>query len=156
MRSWGDEARRSTRGARRPRHPALPARPAPSAARARAGGEPPVEDPTALLSERDCVAERLADLITRINRTNLEATLADGATLTDALARRDVLQLRVQAYTQAADAGAARGDRYSQSEIRYVAAIDVAAVRARADALAKEWRELDIRIQEANWQSELI
>ena len=62
----------------------------------------------------------------------------------------------MQAYTQAADAGAARGDRYSQSEIRYVAAIDVAAVRARADALAKEWRELDIRIQEANWQSELI
>ncbi|KXZ61749.1 hypothetical protein Mlaev_00199 [Microbacterium laevaniformans] len=119
-------------------------------------GEPPVEDPTALLSEHDRVAERLADLITRINRTNLEATLADGATLTDALARRDVLRLRVQAYTQAADAGAARGDRYSQSEIRYVAAIDVAAVRARADALAKEWRELDIRIQEANWQSELI
>ena len=32
----------------------------------------------------------------------------------------------------------------------------VLAVRARADALAKEWRELDIRIQEANWQSELI
>lgn len=119
-------------------------------------GEPPVEDPAALLAEHDRVSGELAALIARINRTNLQATLADGTTLTDALALRDVLRLRVQAYTQTADAGAARADRYSQSEIRYVAAIDVAAVRATADALSQQWRELDIRIQEANWQSDLI
>lgn len=119
-------------------------------------GEAPVEDPAALLAEHDRVSGELAALIARINRTNLQATLADGTTLTDALALRDVLRLRVQAYTQTADAGAARADRYSQSEIRYVAAIDVAAVRATADALSQQWRELDIRIQEANWQSDLI
>ena len=119
-------------------------------------GEPPVEDPNALLAEHDRVAAALTDLIARINRTNLQATIADGTTLTDALAQRDVLRLRVQAYTQAADAGAARADRYSQSEIRYVSAIDVAAVRAQADALSQTWRELDVRIQEANWQSDLI
>lgn len=119
-------------------------------------GEPPVEDPTALLAEHDRVAAQLTDLIARINRTNLQATLADGTTLTDALARRDVLRLRVQAHTQVADAGAARADRYSASEIRYVAAVDVAAVRAQADALSQEWRELDIRIQEANWAHDLI
>lgn len=119
-------------------------------------GEPPVEDPTALLAEHDRVAAQLTELIARINRTNLQATLADGTTLTDALAQRDVLRLRVQAYTSTADAGAARADRYSQSEIRYVAAIDVAAVRSRADALSQQWRELDVRIQEANWQSDLI
>lgn len=118
-------------------------------------GEPPVEDPTALLAEHDRVAAQLADLIARINRTNLAAALADGTTLTDALARRDVLRLSQQAYAHAADAGAARSDRYSQSEIRYVSAIDVAAVRARADALAQEWRELDVRIQEANWANEI-
>jgi hypothetical protein len=119
-------------------------------------GEPPVEDPAALLAEHDRVAAQLTDLIARINRTNLRATLADGTTLTDALALRDVLRLRVQAYTQTADAGAARGDRYSASEIRYVAAIDVKAVRGQADTLAQQWRELDVRIQEANWSNELI
>ncbi len=120
-------------------------------------GEPPVEDPTALLAEHDRVSSQLTELIARINRTNLHATLADDTiTLTDALALRDVLRLRVAAYTQAADAGAARGDRYSQSEIRYVAAIDVAAVRATADHLSQEWRSLDVRIQEANWQSDLV
>ncbi len=119
-------------------------------------GEPPVEDPASLLAEHDRVAAQLTALIARINRTNLQATLADGTTLTDALARRDVLRLRVQAHTQTADAGAARADRYSQSEIRYVSAVDVAVVRAQADALSQEWRELDVRIQEANWQNDLI
>ncbi|MGO0575778.1 DIP1984 family protein [Ornithinimicrobium panacihumi] len=118
-------------------------------------GEEPVEDPAALLVEHDQVAAQLAELIARINRTNLATTLADGTTLTDALAHRDVLRLSQQAWAAAADAGAARTDRYSRSEIRHVAAIDVAATRKRADELAREWRELDVRIQEANWSNEI-
>lgn len=118
-------------------------------------GETPVEDPARLLEEHDRLAKELALLIARINHTNLGVTLADGSTLTDALARRDVLRLRVQAHKAVADAGVARADRYSASEIRYVATVDVATVRARADALAQEWRELDIRIQEANWANDL-
>lgn len=118
-------------------------------------GDEPVEDPAVLLAEHEQVATQLAELIARINRTNLAARLADGTTLTDALARRDVLRLRQQAWARAADAGAARADRFTKSEVRYVAAIDVAATRRRADELAQEWRELDIRIQEANWSNEL-
>lgn len=118
-------------------------------------GDDPVEDPAALLTEHDHVAAQLAELIARINRTNLATTLADGTTLTDALARRDVLRLSQQAWAKTADAGAARVDRFTKSEVRYVAAIDVAATRKRADALAKEWRELDVRIQEANWSNEI-
>jgi hypothetical protein len=34
--------------------------------------------------------------------------------------------------------------------------VDVGGLRRRADDLAKERRELDARIQEANWQTELI
>lgn len=119
-------------------------------------GEEPVEDPAALLAEHDLVSAQLAGLIARINRTNLQTKLADGSTLTDALARRDVLRLRQNAYAKAAEAGAQRSSRYSQSEIRYVAAIDVAATRTMADDLARQWRELDIRIQEANWANDLL
>jgi len=49
-------------------------------------------------------------LIQRINRTNASAQVGDDGTLTDALARRDVLRLRHAVVTAAADgaAGAVR------------------------------------------------
>lgn len=118
-------------------------------------GERSEENPAGLLAEHDRLAAELASLISSINRANLTATLPDGTVLTDALARRDVLRLELQAYKNAADAASARADRYSQSEIRYVSALDVAATRARADDLAQQWRELDVRIQEANWSNEI-
>jgi hypothetical protein len=37
-----------------------------------------------------------------------------------------------------------------------VSTINVAETQKRADELAKEYRELDARIQELNWQTELI
>lgn len=118
-------------------------------------GEKPAEDPNALLAEHDRVSATLTALIANINRANLVSTLTDGTTLTDALARRDVLRLQQRAWSDAADAAGVRTDRSSKSEIRYVSAVDVAALRAHADALSQEWRELDVRIQEANWSHEL-
>ena len=47
-------------------------------------------------------------------------------------------------------------NRYSATEIRYVATIDVKSMHRRADTAAKHYRELDIRIQQANWSTELI
>ena len=41
------------------------------------------------------------------------------------------------------------------SELRQVSALPVAALRARADAVAQELRELDNRIQQANWSHDL-
>ena len=119
-------------------------------------GEDPVESPGELLAEHGRLAASLSDLILRINRTNLDTTLAGGTTLTAALARRDVLRLLLAARTAVADAASARADRYSRTEIRFVAAIDVAALRTELDALSKEARELDVRIQEANWAHELL
>jgi hypothetical protein len=42
-----------------------------------------------------------------------------------------------------------------RSELRQVSALPVAALRARADAVAQELRELDNRIQQANWSHDL-
>jgi hypothetical protein len=54
-------------------------------------GDKPAEDPEPLLSELDQIASKLERLIAAINRTNSAAQLESGQTLTDALARRDVL-----------------------------------------------------------------
>ena len=119
-------------------------------------GEKPPEDPNALLKELDEVAAEIEQLVGRINKTNLATTLADGKTLTDALARRDHLGLLQSALHQVAEAASAAQARYGRAEIRIVRTVEVAALRQRADELAKERRELDARIQEANWQTELM
>jgi hypothetical protein len=118
-------------------------------------GERPPEDPAALLEETESVAASLEDLMKRINRTNAATRLDGGMSLTDALARRDVLALLRTAYAEAAEHASVRQDRYSRSEVKFVTSLDVAALRARADALAREFRELDARIQSANWEVEL-
>src|SRR5260370_31731132 len=44
----------------------------------------------------------------------------------------------------------------TRSEVKYVWTINVAEIQKRADALAKNYRDLDARIQELNWQAELV
>jgi hypothetical protein len=118
-------------------------------------GDTPPEDPAALLRELDEIADELERLIATINHTNSTTTIASGGTLTEALARRDVLGLRLRALTAVADATAQQRARYSRSEIRVVRTFDVGAVRRRTDALAREQRELDAEIQAANWTVDL-
>jgi hypothetical protein len=119
------------------------------------GGKPP-EDPNELLKELEGAARELEGLIAQINKTNLATTLADGRTLTDALARREYLGRLQGAFHQIAETASAGQARYSKSEIRVVRMVDVADLRRRADDLAKERRELDATIQEANWQTDLL
>lgn len=124
-------------------------------------GEEPVEDAMALLAEADDALDQLEDLIRRINRTNSKVAIAEGTTLTDAIARRDVLRLRRGVYAGLADAASGQvasrgiGVRQMRSELRYLSAVDVPALRRRGDAVAKELRELDNKIQQANWEVEL-
>ena len=120
-------------------------------------GEPPAEDPAELLAEADRAAEELRGLMVRINTTNLGTHLADGESVTSALARRDVLRLRHRFRVELADRAISGGAfRSLRSEIRQVSAVDVRALRGEADLLARELREVDTRLQEVNWASELI
>lgn len=119
-------------------------------------GDQPPEEPTPLLAELERIADELERLIAAINYTNSITRLPSGATLTHALARRDVLGLRHSALKAVADATAQQQARYSRSEIRLVRTFDVAGVRKRLDLLAREQRELDAEIQAANWTVELV
>ncbi|WP_194762844.1 DIP1984 family protein [Microbacterium sp. UFMG61] len=120
-------------------------------------GEEPAEDAAALLVEADADLARLRDLIRRINATNSRLDLGADGTMTDALAARDVLRLRHSLLVDAAAAasGASTVFRQMRSELRQLAALPVADLREQADAAAKELRELDNRIQQANWTHEL-
>lgn len=69
-------------------------------------GEEPTEDAAVLLVEADETLHEFEALIGRINRTNAATTMEADGTLTDALARRDVLRMRHHLFTTAADAAA--------------------------------------------------
>lgn len=121
-------------------------------------GEEPAEDAAALLTEAEEVLGELESLIRRINRTNA-ATPVEGGTLTDALARRDVLRLRHGVVTSAADAAAGdaqRGFRQLRSELKMIQALPVADLRGQADDLARQIREVDTLIQQTNWEVDLL
>ena len=118
--------------------------------------ESPPEDPRELLAETERLLGELEGYIERINRTNLNATLPDGTTLTAALAKRDVLGLRYGLLRGLVDAASNRMPRYGRSEIRILATVDVAPLRRQMDEVARERRELDTAIQGANWTTELM
>ncbi|MEU0546896.1 DIP1984 family protein [Micromonospora sp. NPDC005979] len=121
-------------------------------------GENPAEDASALLVEVGETLDELESLIRRINRTNA-ATVVGGGTLTDALARRDVLRLRHNVVTSAAAAAAGEGQRgYRQlrSELKMIPALPVAELRRQADDLARQLREVDTLIQRTNWEVDLL
>jgi len=119
-------------------------------------GEHPPEDPQKLIAEMEAVADQLVDLIKRINKTNSTTAFAEGKTLVDALAERDVLVVRRGVYADLASFAAMRQDRITRSEVKYQATVDVANIRKHADELSKSYRELDARIQELNWKTELV
>ncbi|WP_409240535.1 DIP1984 family protein [Streptomyces sp. PA5.6] len=123
-------------------------------------GETPPEDAAQLLADAGEVLDDLESLIRRINRTNAATDLGEHGTLTDALARRDVLRLRHSVVTAAADAAAGTGERgygrQLRSELVMLSALPVAELRGQADALARDIREIDVRIQRANWEVDLL
>ena len=86
--------------------------------------------------------------------------MADGRTLTDALAERDVLRLRYSMLKTSAEAasGALQQTgfmRATRSELKYMRALDVKGLRQQASDVARRARELDARIQQVNWTAEL-
>jgi hypothetical protein len=119
-------------------------------------GDQPAEDPQELLAELERVAAELADLVKRINRTNSATFFREGRTISDALAERDVLAMRRAVYAELAQVASVTQSRYTRTEVKYVSTVSVAELQKRADQLAREYRELDARIQELNWNTELL
>src|SRR5450631_3881395 len=118
-------------------------------------GDVPEEDPTELQAELEKSARELTLLIQRINRTNAASPFGAG-TLADSLAERDVLKIRYNAYRELANAASTSQGRTTRSEVKFISTVSVAATQRKADELAREYRELDTRIQEADWLTTLL
>ena len=115
----------------------------------------PAENPEILQQELEQLAQELVLLIQRINRTNSRTELEAGMSIADALAARDVTKLKSDIYRNLAQAAIVKQDRQTKSEIKFQSTIQVTEVQRKADQLAKEHRQLDTRVQQANWQTEL-
>lgn len=124
-------------------------------------GETPQEEPRALLTETDAAIETLYALTIRINATNIRTPLAEGdaRNVMDAIAERDMLMLKRTILAQLVQAAVVtRTSSYgvTRNEIKFRATVDVAALQKEIDALAKQYRELDTRIQACNFVAELL
>jgi len=123
-------------------------------------GEEPPEDARELVSMASTVLDELEGLIRNINLTNSGTVMADGRTVTDALAERDVLRLRYSVLKVSADAASGAQQqvgymRATRSELKLMSDLDVKNLRQQASDIARRVRELDARIQEVNWTTEL-
>jgi len=97
-----------------------------------------------------------ADFPHSTDKQNESSSRLNSGTLADALTERDVLKLRGAAYRELAATASTTQARTTRSEVKFVSTVSVAATERRADDLAKELRQLDSRIQEADWKTDLL
>ena len=88
-------------------------------------GSSPSENPQELLDELNRLLEQLEQLVVKINIAN-SRVVADDLT-----------------------------PRHTLTEIRVISTVNVAELRKKCDALSKELRELEIKIQSLNWTLEM-
>jgi hypothetical protein len=119
-------------------------------------GEKPAEDSAELLAETALIFNRLLYLVKAINRTNATTAFDHGKTVSDALAEREIAGKRKDFLAHIAESASTRQDRYSKSEVKFIATVSVGELQKQADRLSKEFRELDTRIQELNWKTEIV
>lgn len=117
-------------------------------------GDTPAEQVSDLFQELDDCLVQLEEMVYRINHTNMQ-TLHEGETITRMIARKDHLAQRVS-INQELLKHVIETDRYGRNEIKYVRMVDVAALRKETDSIAKQLRELDLKLQELNWTIDLL
>lgn len=119
-------------------------------------GDEPLENPDDLMNELDTNLKQLEEIIWRINATNMQCHNAKGESLTQLMARRDVLTMRVNTLRNVFNTASESQNRYSQSEIKMVTVVDVKKLGKKVDDLSAKLRVLDMEIQALNFSSDLI
>ena len=117
-------------------------------------GESPAEDPRDLLEQLDRSIDRLEELTAAINLAN-SRTVHQGETLTQMIARRDALTLRLRILRDFADHASQTGRRARGTEIKIISTVNVKSLQKELDNLSRELRLLDNTIQALNWSTDL-
>jgi hypothetical protein len=118
-------------------------------------GEQPAEDPAVLLEEVETAAARLEELTAAVNKTNT-AVRVEGKSLTELIARKDVLALKLSLYRALLEEASDLTDRVSRKEIKVVSTVNVRELQKTADDMSRELRLTDNALQQANWTFDLI
>ncbi len=112
----------------------------------------PQEDPTKLLAQLRKANQDLETIIVRINKTNNETFIEDGMTLMEGLAKRDSLKLiseklrSIRQWSQINN---------SSSYDKQLATVDIKNLQIEIDQNGRAFRQIDSKIQELNWLTEL-
>ncbi len=117
-------------------------------------GETPAEEPAELLAELENCTEQLESVIAAINRANCR-TQVDGRSLTELIARKDCLTLKIQSYHELIAEASRTAYRATRSEIKILSSVNVKELQKTADLMAKELRQLDNLIQQTNWLTDI-
>ena len=118
-------------------------------------GEKPAEEPNELIKELDACVARLGELIARINLTNAKIEI-EGKTLTELIAKRDALNLKLSVYRDLVSGASNVVSRATRSEIKILPTVNVKKLQKQVDDMSKELRLTDNAIQQANWVNDLM
>lgn len=115
-----------------------------------------VETPESLFEQLNACFPQLEKIIERINRTN-SSTLIGKKTIAELIVEKDCIAKKHKIYKEFCDsASGENAKRYSRSEIIERPSTDIPTVRKQVDLLAKQYRELDNKLQAANWNTDLV
>ena len=119
--------------------------------------EEPVDDYLILLDNYRQKEGELLDISIRILATNNSTTFKEGETVSQAIVRRDSLKRTVSMYSKliGATTGGGRG-LFSSRDIKYKRVVDMDMVRANMDNVAMQYRDLDVKLQQLNWNTDLL
>jgi len=117
--------------------------------------EKPHEDPNVLLTEVMKLNDELCSLIKKINKKNNEVTLANGQTISDAIAERAMLMKKRQTLNVISMNASQKDPRLTHAEIKMHTTVDIGAIQKEIDSLSQQFRNLDTQIQALNWTVDL-
>ena len=121
--------------------------------------EEPVDDCLVLLGSYREKEDNLLEMSLRILATNSSTTFNEdsGETISQAIIRRDSLKRVVSMYKKLL-AAAVGGDRrlFSSRDVKYKRVVDTDMVRSKMDDAAMQYRALDTKLQQLNWNTELM
>ena len=117
--------------------------------------EEPLEDPNELMKEQHSCLIQLEELIGRINLTNINTKNAEGLSITQLIAKKDTLTMRISMLRSIYNEATTILSRYSPTEIRQECVIDVKLLSKQIDDYSARLRKLDMEIQGMNFLTEL-
>ena len=112
----------------------------------------PQEDPAELMAQLRKTISDLESIIIRINKTNNETLVEGEGVLMEALAKRDSLKMLAEKLRNIRQS--AQVNNISDKNLKTT--IDIKKLQAEMDQTGRAFREIDSKIQEINWLTELI